>query len=101
MYAVNLLGNREVCPHPGEKRRVQKITKLSFGDAKQRGLVGTISYCVCLNCLSQQNFDLENDRLICGNCGSNEIISEKSLVGRKCPKCHEGDFEEIETKVWA
>ena len=76
-------------------------SEFSITEAEQKGLFGRISYCVCLNCLAQHELDFDKDEKTCKICGSSKIVSENQLVGNKCPKCEDGDFEEVLTKIWA
>lgn len=101
MYAINSKGQREVCPHPGELRIAQEITGMLWEEAEARGLVGTHTYCVCLDCLTQCEINMKKDAVECSSCGSKNIVSEIDLVGKKCPKCKVGDFQEIITGIWA
>jgi hypothetical protein len=101
IYVIDFSGKRVVCAHPGEGRKVLEITGFSIKEAEQKGLVGKVSYCVCLNCLTQHEVDLDRDEKICEMCGSTQVVSEKQLIGSKCPKCKDGDFEEAPTKIWA
>lgn len=101
IYVVDALGKRVVCGHPGEGMKIQEITGLSVTEAEQKGLVGKSSYCICLNCLTQSELDLVKDPKTCKECGSDQIVSEKELVGRKCPKCQIGNFEEMPTGIFA
>jgi len=101
IYVIDSFGARVICEHPGEGRKVLDVTGFSITEAQQKGLVGKISYCICLRCLAQHELDLDQDEIICKMCGSSQIVSEKQLVGNKCPKCKDGDFEEVLTKIWA
>ena len=101
IYVIDFFGARVICEHPGEGRKVLQVTGFSITEAEQKGLVGKISYCICLNCLAQYELDFDKDEKTCKICGSRQIVSEKQLVGNKCPKCKDSDFEEVLTKIWA
>ena len=98
MYVIDDLGNRIVCPHPGEGFIVACV----LGPDASRDLVkertGHNSHCVCRACLCQFGADLicrhgddrGRDPRVCPQCGSEDVRTVEELVGRRCPKCKVG-----------
>ena len=127
-YVTDKDGNRIVCRHPGEIRDARRILAESYPD-RAYGLtvkmqadydkwrqtdpnsfdvhefvnsrMGFNSYCVCLNCTDQFKLDLRIDEHICPKCGSPDIVPVREMVGKSCPKCHQGTIEEIPTGIWS
>ncbi len=64
-----------------------------------RKKTGFNSDCVCLNCLQIFPLDLKRDKKRCPTCKSGDICTTKELVGKICPSCHEGIFQEIDSGV--
>jgi len=58
---------------------------------------GFLSDCLCLDCMEQQELDLEKDKRRCQSCLSVNVKSVKELLGSICPKCKEGIILEIDT----
>lgn len=54
-------------------------------------------YCLCLDCLTELELDVEKEERKCRKCGSKNVRIERELVGLPCPKCKEGTIEEIMT----
>ena len=112
MYVIDNNGRRIVCPHPGEASVVAEILKIDedtlFGfpwllrsdDAPVQLLeerTGFNSYCVCLDCVSQFELDIDRDERKCPKCGSEKVRTEPEMVGEPCPKCKKGTVELIDT----
>src|SRR5689334_6641937 len=74
-YAVDDLGQRVVCPHPGEANTIKRVTGLSYAEAHDAGRTGSAKHCVCLSCLKQFDLDLNRDAIVCPACASPEVRS--------------------------
>jgi len=99
-YAVDNLGRRVVCPHPGEFQTVYEVTGLNYTEAREAGRVGFAQHCVCLDCLKQFDLDLERDAAVCPECSSPQVRSLRDLIGQKCPRCKVGLIEEGSVVRW-
>lgn len=75
-----------------------KINKEMYDLARARS--GFISNCICVNCLKEQQLDLEKDERKCCSCSSMNIKSLRDLLGSVCPSCKKGIIKEIETGIW-
>jgi hypothetical protein len=99
-YAVDDVGKRIVCPHPAEFRSIQEVTGLGYSEARDAGRTGFAQHCVCLDCVSQFDLDLERDAAVCSKCSSPKIKSLRELVGKPCPRCKVGLIEEGSPIRW-
>lgn len=96
VYAVSDAGERIVCDHPGESYTMKMITGLSIMEARATGQAGTLTTCVCSNCLHQGEYDQARDARLCPVCSKGELQSNNELLGETCPKCGKGTF----TRTW-
>jgi hypothetical protein len=116
-YVEDAHGARIKCRHPSERGYVYGV----LGDASLERVLektGFISPCVCLECLHQFEADFGErgyspfegrpsrpiyrqpkaiDKRECPNCGSENVETELTMVGKLCPKCKTGIIEEIPT----
>lgn len=97
LYVLDDYGNRVMCPHPGEELTLKEVLgenpPLEVFEARR----GFNAHSVCLNCLEKFDMDPDWDERICSRCGSTDIKTARELVGKPCPRCKEGIFEEINT----
>ena len=92
IYVIDFFGARVICEHPGEGRKVLQVTGFSITEAEQKGLVGKISYCICLNCLAQ--FLIKMRRLAKyavlvksfprNNLSETSVLNVKIVILKKC-----------------
>lgn len=99
-YAVDNLGQRVVCPHPGEFHTIHEVTGLGYTEARDAGRVGFAQHCICTECLMQFDLDLERDALACPECSSPQVRSLRELIGKECPRCKVGLIEEGPLVRW-
>lgn len=99
LYALDSDNNRIRCPHPGEHAAVKRITGLPLDEAKERNLVGRVSYCVCKDCSELHELDLKKDPIRCTKCNSLDIVSQTKLIGDMCPKCKKGIFTRFPSEI--
>ena len=90
MYVLDAAGERIACPHPIERDTVEHVTGLDWKAARQKGLLGYVSDCICFGCTHQLEIDVERDIKQCPQCESLQVRTAKASVGAKCPRCHEG-----------
>lgn len=100
VYAVDNLGARIVCGHPGEFEAVYRVTGMNYTEAIEAGRAGFAQHCVCLTCIKQFDLDLDRDAAVCPACTSPEVRSLRDLVGKKCPRCGVGVIEEGSIIRW-
>jgi len=93
MYAIDNMGERHPCLHPGEDMAIFKHTGLSYDEAKAAGRIGYMQHCVCMECLAQFDLDIDRDPLFCLNCSSSAIETAKNLLDKQCPSCRKGKIE--------
>jgi predicted Zn-ribbon and HTH transcriptional regulator len=55
--------------------------------------VGSLSACVCIDCLGQFGLDLRKDTLECPHCKSERIRTLLEMTDKRCPKCQSGHME--------
>lgn len=96
-YATAPDGKRVVCPHPSEFHRAEEVTGLNWSEAHARGLIGFSSYCLCFECHTFFELDLDRDIKQCPRCASLQVRSARGAVGAACPVCHKGKFVEVPT----
>jgi hypothetical protein len=98
-YVTDLNGNRIICPHPLEDERIRKVLgeEASWELIQER--TGFNSDCVCLECLTQFNLDLDRDPRICIKCRSGNVRTLNELIDQQCPKCKKGMIREIDTGI--
>lgn len=123
LYVENSEGRRIVCGHPGEDSQIREILGHYPTREELQAMTGFNSYCVCLDCLEQFKADYRDEKVnenrfwnecpqfreglrgkpkmkderICPSCQSNNVVTEFELVGKTCPKCKKGKFQEIVT----
>ena len=118
-YVENDKGERVPCGHPQEASDVREVLgeRASLLEVV-RDRTGFNSDCVCLDCLRQFEADLgeiglspyedeldkhkprlkqEKDKRECPKCKSRNVKTALELVGEPCPKCKEGEIEEMWT----
>lgn len=124
-YVATSLGERQICPHPGELEYVaqvlgfskEELADLNAGqkwwwssDRKARRArikeafdkrTGFLSDCFCEACGNMTGLDLNRDELKCPKCSASAIFSVKNMVGRTCLRCNNGVFEEFDTGIVA
>lgn len=122
-YVSTSIGERIICPHPGEFEFVAQILGLSTderndflaepkwhwsGSRKERRKrikdaydrrTGFLSDCFCEACGNITSLNLGLDKRTCAKCGSSSVYSIKEMRGRKCLLCNGGHFTEYETGV--
>jgi hypothetical protein len=100
MYVVGSNGNRIICPHPREFKKVYEVLgdEVTQDEIKQK--TGHLSACVCTDCLVIIELDLERDVKICPTCNSDKVVSFAALRGRRCPKCNKGIIQEHLHGLW-
>lgn len=77
---------------------MEAYNKVQYGLTREetlfvRSRTGSMSVCICLECLNKSRLDIEKDVRLCGQCGSKQIKTVLELVGQTCPKCHSGIIE--------
>ena len=90
MYVLNAVGERVVCSHPGEWDTIEQVTGLDWYAARQKGLLGHVSYCLCFECTHQLEIDVDRDVKQCPQCKSLHVRTANACLGGQCPRCHEG-----------
>lgn len=122
-YVSTSLGERIVCPHPGEFEHVAQVLGLSpdekndllsepkwhwgsSGKERRKRIkdaydqrTGFLSDCFCEACGNTTSLNLDLDERVCGECGATCVYSVKEMCGRKCLRCNDGYFKEYETGV--
>jgi len=93
MYLEDANGIRHICPHPNERRTLERLLSKMRPQELKRSRSGFNSSCLCLDCLHQFDIDLERDKKRCPICCSDNIRTELDLVGKQCPKCKEGSIQ--------
>lgn len=101
MYVTDETGKRVICPHPNEFDTMRRVlgAEAPWELIEQRR--GFNSFCLCLDCLSVLEIDLKRDARACSKCKSNHVASLRELIGKLCPKCKNGTFQEIVTGMWS
>jgi len=115
MYVEDDGGERVVCPHPGERRKVAEVLGQDANSELIKARTGFNSDCVCLDCLEQFELDIGDDEQSrsswryfygatrrkderrCPHCNSRNVKTVFEHIGSACPKCSEGIIEEIHT----
>lgn len=100
-YAVDEHGQRKCCPHPGEVYAIHRITGMNYTEARAARRAGFAQHCLCTECLTQFDLDLERDALVCPACSAPQVRSLRSLIGQECPRCKVGIIEEGSLVRWA
>jgi DNA-directed RNA polymerase subunit RPC12/RpoP len=90
LYVIDTAGARIPCPHPCEADVIERVTGLDWSAARQKGLIGCISHCVCWDCVHQFDLDVERDVKRCPACGSLNVRTVGAALGSRCPKCNQG-----------
>lgn len=83
---------RVPCPHPRELAVLNRVLGENPPEEKRRKRVGFLSFCVCVECLSQFELDTARDDRRCPECDSPHVKTQLELVGEECPKCTDGTF---------
>lgn len=97
--SVDVAGyERVTCSHPTEELMVRRVIGEDYSDEKRDERVGYISHCVCRDCVSKFNVDIERDGRQCPDCGSSRVRTLVELVDEECPNCSEGTFIEGENR---
>ncbi len=119
-YVEDDKGNRTDCHHPRETRYVEEVLGKNLSLELVRERTGFHAFCMCVDCLHQFRADLgyfemywspyepyfwermprlkgEKDKRECPECESWNVKTELEMVGETCPKCKEGEIEEIWT----
>ena len=110
MYVEDDDGKRIVCPHPAEEFIIRKVLGDDAPEELIKKRVGFNSDCICLDCLHQFQADIAlrpyfvfvhrdqkqpKDRRVCPKCNSSLIQTTLESIGKICPRCKEGQIEEI------
>lgn len=83
---------RVTCPHPNEYIIVNRVLGENPSEETRDKRTGFNSHCVCRDCLSQFDLDVERDKRQCPACGSAQVRTQEELVDETCPNCDEGTF---------
>lgn len=107
VYVEDDDGNRISCNHPFESYDITCVLRKSKKCYLRRERVGAFCWCICLDCF-HETFELDlGDRCLaqwalgyaptkpvdqrkCPNCSSESVVTFFELVGKPCPKCHDG-----------
>ena len=105
-------GKRIICPHPYEFRTIAEVLRLDEREVSGypvlsslrediaqliRERTGTLSDCVCGDCLEKFQSDVEKDGRKCPGCKSGNVKTTSELIDQPCPRCHGGIIESIDT----
>ena len=83
---------RITCTHPLEHKEVERVLGANPSEEKRNNRTGFNSHCVCRDCLSQCELDVERDKRQCPDCESPRVRTLDELVDEPCPNCEEGTF---------
>lgn len=113
MYVIDQEGNKAPAKLPVEAGNIAEMLGLPeeevFGhilnddenapDPKKilEERTGTNYHCICLDCQHQFDLDVKKEKRICPTCQSENIKTQKEMVGEPCPKCKTGLIEKIDT----
>lgn len=116
IYVKDNSGNKVICPHPAEVSTLARVLKIDekytlawilraydkIPEAERKLIedrVGFDSNCLCLDCLNQFRKDVEKEKKNCPGCSSENIKTEKEVIGQLCPKCKRGIIKTIDTGI--
>lgn len=64
-----------------------------------RSRTGSMTDCICLDCLINSKFDIARDIRLCNKCGSKNVKTLLEMIGQTCPKCHSGIIEKRDSGI--
>lgn len=88
-YVFDAAGVAVACPHPVRDVKIREVTGLSPAAARSRGLLGTVSECVCFACTSCFKLDVGRDVKRCPKCESFDVRTGDAAIGATCPRCRQ------------
>jgi len=122
-YVTTSIGDRQICPHPGEIDYVAEILNFSAEDRKDfnsepkwwwasshkerykqikeafKRRTGFLSDCICESCGGKTTLDFKVDNRKCHSCGSAKVSAVKKMPGKVCFSCGKGKFVERDTGI--
>jgi hypothetical protein len=90
LYVVDANGERIICIHPGEEGTIAEVLGEDASPELIRQRVGWFTTYMCFECAMQLHIDNKQDPVICGKCGSTQVVEMEKWEGQLCPKCKAG-----------